>query len=131
MRRTARTARAVLPAAAVALFLSAIAVMAGAQDRVCTPDRNGRMVCPQPNASCIQDRLGDIVCSTPGGGISLDRYGAAVCGPGACTQDQNGALFCSSAPQGAASTNREGKAVCAVGCVQASASMCVRPTPAN
>ena len=102
-----------------------------AQDKGCTPDRYGRMVCPAPDSTCIADRYGDIVCSTPGGGIVEDRYGDPSCGPGYCTKDPRGDVFCSSSPRGAASTDRYGNAVCAGNCVQARPQACVRPKAAG
>ncbi|WP_213959487.1 MULTISPECIES: hypothetical protein [unclassified Variovorax] len=114
---------------AAILFLFSTAV--AAQTANCTPDRDGRMVCPQPNASCLSDRLGDVVCSRPGGGIAVDRYGVAACGPGVCVADAEGVLYCSGSPQGAASVGRDGKAVCTGTCVAASAQACVKPVAAN
>lgn len=102
-----------------------------AQDKGCTPDRYGRMVCPAPDSTCIADRYGDIVCSTPGGGIVEDRYGDPSCGPGYCTKDQRGDVFCSNRARGAASTDRYGNAVCAGDCVAARPQACVRPKPAG
>ena len=46
-------------------------VPAQANDRTCTPNREGKMVCPEPDASCKADRTGEIICSTAGGGIEL------------------------------------------------------------
>jgi hypothetical protein len=113
---------------AVAALLS---FSAAAQNRACTPDRDGQMVCPPPNASCLQDREGQVVCSTPGGGIAIDRYGKAACGPGSCVADNTGELSCSNAPQGAASLDRYGKATCTGACAPASAALCVIPSAAK
>lgn len=99
----------------------------GAGEKGCVAGRDGRLVCPEPDARCRADRHGDIVCSSPGGGIEFDRYGEPVCGPGHCTRDIRGDLFCSSAPRGAAATDRFGNAVCAVSCVPAQAQACIRP----
>ena len=102
-----------------------------ASDKVCTTNREGRTVCPAPDSTCLKDRYGDVVCSTPGGGIELDRYNNPVCGPGYCTKDLRGDLFCSSSPRGASSTDRVGNAVCADNCVPASPQVCVKPQPAK
>ncbi|MBX3604329.1 MAG: hypothetical protein KF788_03615 [Piscinibacter sp.] len=92
----------------------------------CFTVRDGRTVCPKPDARCLPDRYGDVRCSAPGGGVALDRYGAPVCGPGYCTRDLRGDVFCSSAPRGAADVDRHGKAVCAEGCVPARAEACTK-----
>ena len=60
------------------------------QDRYYTL-RDGRTLCPKPDARCLNDRYGDVRCSAPGGGIEFDRYGEPVCGPGYCTRDLRGA----------------------------------------
>jgi len=114
---------------ALALGLAVPAV--GGGDKGCVTARDGRLVCPEPDARCRTDRRGDIVCSSPGGGIEFDRYREPACGPGHCTRDIRGDLFCSSAPRGAAATDRFGNAVCAVSCVPAQASACVRPKPSK
>lgn len=113
-------------------ILAAVLLCAGsvhAQDKGCTPTRDGGLVCPPPDSTCLTDRYGDVVCSSPGGGILLDRYGDPLCGPGYCTKDLRGDSFCSSAPRGAASTDRHGNAACAVSCVSAKTQLCVRPKP--
>lgn len=102
-----------------------------AGDTTCTTNREGRTVCPAPDSSCLKDRYGDVICSTPGGGIEIDRYGDPVCGPGYCTKDLRGDLFCSNAPRGASSTDRVGNAVCAGQCVPAKREACVKPQPAK
>ncbi|MBS0448657.1 MAG: hypothetical protein JSR59_22265 [Proteobacteria bacterium] len=118
--------RSIVAAALLALLLPATAL---AGDTECTPNREGKPICPAPDSRCVTNRSGDVVCSTPGGGIELDRYGDAACGPGYCTKDLHGDLFCSSAPRGAASTDRYGNAACAVSCVPAKPQACVRPKP--
>jgi hypothetical protein len=100
-----------------------------AQDKTCTPNREGIMVCPEPDASCRPDRTGEVICSTVGGGIEFNRYGDPVCGPGYCTKDRRGDIYCSNQPRGAASVDRYGDAVCAGECVAASAKRCVVPKP--
>jgi hypothetical protein len=66
----------------ISLFLLLLCgVPTQANDRTCTPNREGTMVCPEPDASCKADRTGEIICSTAGGGIELNRYGDPVCGP--------------------------------------------------
>ena len=102
-----------------------------ANDRTCTPDREGKMVCPEPDASCKADRTGEIICSTAGGGIELNRYGDPVCGPGYCAKDLRGDIFCSNQARGAASVDRYGNAVCAGECVAAKPEACVKPKPAR
>jgi hypothetical protein len=120
----------------IGLAIVALAQIAGASgahadDKACTPARDGTMVCPAPGARCIADRTGEVICSTPGGGIEVDRYGDVICGPGYCTKDIRGDVFCSSATQGAASNDRYGNAACAVSCVPAKAHACVKPKPAG
>lgn len=112
------------------LFLLASVGVASAQDRACVTQRDGSTVCPPPDSSCVTDRYGDVHCSSPGGGITFNRLGEPVCGPGYCTKDSHGEIFCSSAPRGAASNDRYGKATCAVACVAATRS-CVKPVPAK
>lgn len=102
---------------------------ASAGDAHCTTNRSGKMVCPEPDSRCVLNRAGDVVCSAPGGGIEMDRYGEPVCGPGYCTKDRRGDLFCSDAPRGAASRDRYGNAACAGSCVPATAAACVVPQP--
>jgi hypothetical protein len=102
-----------------------------ASDTTCTTNREGQTVCSAPDSTCVKDRYGDVVCSTPGGGIDMDRYGNPVCGPGYCTKDLRGDLFCSNAPRGASSTDRVGNAVCAGQCVPASPQACVKPQTAK
>ena len=116
--------------------LCALGLLAGlagawAAGDACTTDREGKMLCPAPDSSCVVDRVGDVICSTPGGGIEFDRYGDPVCGPGYCTKDLRGDLFCSSAPRGAAAMDRYGTANCAVSCVAAARQACVKPVPAR
>jgi hypothetical protein len=89
------------------------------------------MVCPQADATCLADRHGDVFCSKPGGGIDLDNLGTPTCGPGYCTRNQEGTVFCSSVPRGAASTDAYGKVACTTSCVRASPQMCVKPRPAS
>jgi hypothetical protein len=117
----------------LALLLAGFALVPAtlslAQDKVCSTGRDGRVYCPAPDSSCLQDRYGDVVCSQPGGGIEIDRYGEPVCGPGYCTKDLHGELFCSNAPRGAAATDRYGVAACAGECVKAQARQCVKPRP--
>lgn len=112
----------------VPLMASPVAL---AGDTTCTTNREGRTVCPAPDSTCLKDRYGDVICSTPGGGIETDRYGNPVCGPGYCTRDLRGDLFCSNSPRGASSTDRAGNAVCAGQCVPAKAQACVKPQPAR
>lgn len=116
-----------------ALLLAPLMVspVALASDTTCTANREGRLVCPAPDSTCLKDRYGDVICSTPGGGIAIDRYGSPVCGPGYCTKDLRGDLFCSNAPRGASSTDSAGNAVCAGECVPAKAQACVKPQPAR
>lgn len=92
----------------------------------CYTLRDGRTLCPKPDARCLNDRYGDVRCSAPGGGIEFDRYGEPVCGPGYCTRDLRGDVFCSSAARGAADLDRAGQPVCAVGCVKARVDACVK-----
>jgi hypothetical protein len=105
--------------------------MPAGADGGCIPARDGRLVCPQPDSACMSDPDGNVLCSTPGGGIEFDRYGKPACGPGYCTKDQRGDIFCSSAPRGAAATDQNGNAVCAGSCVRAKIEACVRPKPSN
>lgn len=111
--------------------LCGMALPVHAADPGCAQARDGRTICPQPDARCVNDRHGEVVCSTPGGGIVKDRYGETVCGPGYCTTDTHGDVFCSNSPRGAAALDRYGKAACSVACVPASAQMCERPKPAG
>jgi hypothetical protein len=113
---------------AFALMLAASAAVAG--EAACLAARDGSTVCPQPGARCLADRYGEIHCSTPGGGIVADRYGVLVCGPGQCTTDRRGDVWCSGAKRGAASVDRFGEAACASTCVPARARHCVQPVPA-
>jgi hypothetical protein len=114
----------------ILLFLLLLCgVPAQANDRTCTPNREGKMVCPEPDASCKADRTGEIICSTAGGGIELNRYGDPVCGPGYCAKDLRGDIFCSNQLRGAASVDRYGNAVCAGECVAAMPQRCVKPKP--
>lgn len=112
----------------VALLTAAVPSQAG--DRACTPNREGKLVCPQADAACRKDRYGDVVSSSPGGGIEINRYGDVVCAPGYCTTDLRGDIWCSNQPRGAASMNRYGQAECAGACVAAGMAACVRPKPA-
>ena len=113
--------------------LLACAAVAGAADKpsACVTARDGRLVCPEPDARCVINRHGDILCSTPGGGIVFDRYGEPVCGPGYCATDRRGDVFCSSASRGAAAVDRFGNAACSVGCVPAKAQTCAKPKAAH
>lgn len=108
------------------LVLAGLAFAAPALANGCYTVRDGRTVCPKPDSRCLADRYGDIRCSAPGGGVEFDRYGDPVCGPGYCTKDLRGDVFCSSASRGAADVDRHGKAVCAVGCLPARADACVK-----
>lgn len=116
-----------------ALFLWSLfqgpAALATTTKSGCAERRDGRLVCPQPDARCMADRFGDILCSTPGGGIMVDRSGVLVCGPGHCTKDRRGEVFCSKSPRGAAATDRYGVATCTDECVAAAATACVMPKP--
>jgi hypothetical protein len=120
-----------LPAALLLSALSALPAFANDKPSACATARDGRLVCPQPDARCVADRYGDIVCSSPGGGIVFNRYGEPVCGPGRCTTDRRGDVFCSSAPRGAAAVDRFGNAACSVECVAAKTQACVKPNPAG
>jgi hypothetical protein len=113
------------------LLLATASLSAAGRDRGCVAARDGRLVCPQPDARCVADRYGDIVCSTPGGGIVFDRYGEPVCGPGHCTTDRRGDVFCSSSARGAAAVDRFGNAACAVACQPAKPAACVKPKAAS
>ena len=93
----------------------------------CVADRNGKVICGQPDSSCAANRLGEIVCTTPGGGMRNDPYGELLCGPGYCVTDQRGDAFCSSLARGAAALDQTGHAVCARGCIPATAEACIRP----
>lgn len=111
------------------LLLLLYGVPVQANDKTCTPNREGKMVCPEPDASCKADRTGEIICSTAGGGIELNRYGDVVCGPGYCAKDRRGDIFCSNQPRGAAALDRYGNATCAGECVAATPQRCVKPKP--
>lgn len=114
-----------------ALLLVLVAVPAMSQDKGCAVGRDGKLICPAPDSTCLNDRNGAVVCSSPGGGIELDRYGVPMCGAGYCTKDSRGDVFCSNTARGAASSDWYGTPACAGRCVPASASACVRPTPAK
>nr|WP_297525943.1 hypothetical protein [uncultured Roseateles sp.] len=115
----------------IGLLLVAGSCLAVAQDKGCAAGRDGKLVCPAPDSTCINDRNGAVVCSTPGGGIEVDRYGLPLCGPGYCTKDSRGEVFCSNTVRGAASSDLYGVPACAGRCVAASPSACVRPVPAK
>lgn len=93
----------------------------------CVPDRQGKLVCPPPDGRCLADRYGEVVCSTSGGGITPDRYGELVCGPGYCSKNRRGEVFCSKTPRGAAALDRYGEVACTDDCVAATAQACARP----
>jgi hypothetical protein len=116
---------------AAALALLSAAPCARAADETCTPTRDGRLVCPAPDTKCVADRTGEVICSSPGGGIEFDRYGEPVCGPGYCTKDLRGDLFCSKLQRGAASVDRYGNAACAGSCVPARAQACTNLKRSN
>jgi hypothetical protein len=118
-------------ALAAAMTFSAWTALAEAGDQDCTPDKNGALVCPQADASCLREQDGGVVCSKPGGGIELDRLGKASCGPGYCTTNQDGEIWCSSVARGAASTDSYGKAACTTSCVRAKPQLCVKPKPSQ
>jgi hypothetical protein len=117
---------ATLLSASLALVLCLATLTVIATDDGCTTTRDGRVVCPKPDSRCVTDDQGEVICSTPGGGIEFDRYGVPVCGPGYCTRDQRGELFCSSVPRGAAATDRSGNAACSVSCVPATPQACIK-----
>jgi len=94
----------------------------------CVADRNGNVVCGQPDSNCAANQRGEVVCTKPGGGMTADQYGEQLCGPGTCVRDQRGVVYCSSQPRGGASVDQDGKAVCAGGCVPGSKEQCVRPS---
>jgi hypothetical protein len=119
-----RTTRLLM--AALCLW-AATGAWAQASSKDCLQGRDGKMVCPPPEGRCVTNRNGDVICSGPGGGIELDRYREPLCGPGFCTIDIRGDVFCSSAAKGAASTDSYGVAVCSMGCVRATADQCVKP----
>src|ERR1035437_9321088 len=92
-------------------FLVGIVLLCVATSQVlaqtgCIADRNGKLVCGQPDSSCAANRRGEIVCTTPGGGMRNDPYGELLCGPGDCVTDQRGDAFCSSLARGAASLDQ-------------------------
>jgi hypothetical protein len=120
-------ARRTLIYATSLLLLLLCEVPAQAHDKTCTANREGKMVCPEPDASCKTDRTGEVVCSTAGGGIELNRYGDPICGPGYCAKDRRGDIFCSNQPRGAAALDRYGNAACAGECVAATPQHCVKP----
>jgi len=72
---------------------------------------------------CVNGILGP-VCAPPGGGIAVGVLGP-VCGPGQCIEGVLGPV-CSSVQGGSATTGVLGP-VCVGGCIQASASYCVKP----
>ncbi len=115
----------------VVLLMCAAFVSAADKASPCATARDGRLVCPQPDARCVADRHGEVTCSTPGGGIVFNRYGEPVCGPGYCTTDRRGDVLCSNAPRGVAAVDRFGNAACSVECVPAKAQACVKPKPAG
>jgi hypothetical protein len=113
----------------VLLFVVSFQVLA---QTGCVPDRpgknrNGKIICGQPDSGCATNRRGEIVCTTPGGGMRNDLYGELLCGPGYCVTDQRGDAFCSRLARGAASLDQTGNAVCSGGCVPATTEACVRP----
>lgn len=115
------------PRSLAALCFASQALVAAAEKPECVTRRDGQVVCPQPDARCVLDRYGEVACSTPGGGIVHDRYGDPVCGPGHCSTDRRGDVYCSKSPRGAAAVDRYGMATCTDQCVPAKASACVRP----
>jgi hypothetical protein len=114
---------------AFALCLATLTAIAN--DQRCATTRDGRVVCPEPDSMCVNDRQGEVICSTPGGGIEFDLFGEPACGPGYCTKNQRGNIFCSSAPRGAASTDRYGNAECSVSCVPGKPEACIKLTPSK
>ena len=114
-----------------AWLLWAAAASATGHHAGCATARDGRLVCPQPDARCVAIRHGEVMCSTPGGGIVFNRYGEPVCGAGYCITDRRGDVFCSNTARGAAAVDRFGNAVCAVACQPAKTQACVKPKAAG
>ena len=73
----------------------------------------------------MNDRTGKVFCSPPDGGIEVDIGGVLQCGPGSCTRDSHGKVFCSNTPRGASTLDRYGKAVCTGACVSGQTDRCV------
>jgi hypothetical protein len=115
----------------LALALCSAPLTVKAADERCAATSDGRVACPEPDSKCVTDRKGEIICSTPGGGIEVNQYGEAACGPGYCTKDQRGDIFCSSAQRGAASTDRYGNAACSVSCVAGKPQACIKLKPSK
>jgi len=122
------------PSAFVFSLCSILTVFAASDVPAATPGSGclrtprGQVVCPEPDSKCVAYKETEVLCSQPGGSIEFTTYGEPVCGPGYCTRDQRGEVFCSSAPRGSASTDLSGNAKCSVSCVRATRETCVTLT---
>lgn len=115
--------------ASVGVLIQFSAGDAAAQNQACARSSAGEVICGAADSTCLPDRRGQVICSTPGGGILLDRNGTAMCGPGYCTADQQGVIWCSVTPRGGAATDSRGTAHCTDSCVRASSAACVPARP--
>ena len=109
------------------MFLLCAADAASAVNPGCSLGRDDRVTCAQPGALCLTNASGEVRCAPVNGGIEADQNGRLQCGPGNCTRDSNGAVFCSRTPLGGSTVDRSGNAVCTDGCVAGSQQACVTP----
>lgn len=111
------------------VLLGVLAVApATAEPPQCFRHKDGSLRCPQGSRPCMADALGSVFCSPLDGGIDVNNFGQPLCGPGYCTRDWKGDVFCSKNSRGASDVDMYGKPVCVGGCVPGQAELCVRPT---
>lgn len=113
---------------AFALLAVLSAAPAIAEPPHCFRHLDGSLRCPQGSRPCMADALGKVFCSPPDGGVEVNNFGQPLCGPGYCTRDWKGDVFCAKTPRGASDVDMYGQPLCVGGCVPGQAELCVRPT---
>lgn len=93
----------------------------------CFRHMDGGLRCPPGAVPWMADALGTVSCASNDGGIDVNNFGLPLCGPGYCTRDYKGDVFCSKTPRGASTQDIHGKVVCVGGCMPGEAAQCVRP----
>ena len=93
----------------------------------CVRHKDGGLRCPQGSIPCLPDALGKVSCAPTDGGVERNNFGEPLCGPGYCTRDWKGDVFCAKTPRGASDVDRYGEPVCAGGCVPGQAALCTQP----
>lgn len=119
-------ARTLAGCAAVLLLPAALAADPPAP---CFVHRDGGLRCPQGSVRCMPDALGHWFCAPRDGGVEVNNFGQPLCGPGYCTRDWKGDVFCAATPRGASDKNLHGQPVCTGGCVPGQAALCTAAKP--